>query len=549
MTKPEPVFPQDNSLSSYKELAAQNKELAAQNKELAAQNKELAAQNALLHEQIHQMREEMQALRDEIARLKKQKPKPNIGPSKMNGKRKKNGKKRNNANKRIRKKKPPLRADETKIVKAEDVPAGSEFKGYADFFVQELVIKSVTTRYQREQWLTPEGKTLTAALDFDSAVPHFGPTLCSFVLYQYYHAQVTEPLIHEELREWGVQISSGQLHRIITDGKEKFHEEKEEILKVGLRVSGHIHVDDTGARHHGKNGYCTHIGNEWFAWFESTESKSRVNFLELLCAGHIEYVLSGEAFEYMAAQKLPQEQLKKLTADVEQVLPDKTSWQAFLKHRGITKDRHVRIATEGALLGAALSHGINPELVIVSDDAGQFNVLLHALCWIHAERIFAKLVGFNAMQREALTEIRTAIWTLYRDLKAYQKKPTSKVKRGLEQRFDEICKTKTCFATLNNALKRMHKNKVELLLALERPDLPLHNNLSEGDIREYVKRRKISGGTRSENGRRGRDTFASLKKTCRKLKVSFWEFLNDRVGNKNTIPPLPCLIEQRAQST
>ena len=528
-TKPEPVSCQDNSLPSYEELAAQNKELTAQ--------------NAQLQEQLHQMREEMQALRDEIARLKKQKPKPNIGPSKMDGKQNKNGKKRK------RKKKPPLLADETKIVKAENVPTGSEFKGYADFFVQELVIKSVTTRYQREQWLTPDGTTLTAALDFESAAPHFGPTMCSFVLYQYYHAQVTEPLILEELREWGVRISSGQLHRIITEGKEKFHEEKDEILKVGLRVSGHIHVDDTGARHQGKNGYCTHIGNEWFAWFESTHSKSRVNFLELLRAGRTDYVLSGEAFEYMVAQKLPNETIEKLTADMERGFSDKAAWQDYLKNQGITKEQHVRIATEGALLGSALLCGINPELVIVSDDAGQFNVLLHALCWIHAERILAKLVGFNDMQREALELIRTAVWALYRDLKNYQKKPTAKVKREIEQRFDEICKTQTCFTTLNNALKRMHKNKAELLLALARPDLPLHNNLSETDIREYVKRRKISGGTRSENGRKGRDTFASLKKTCRKLKVSFWEFLNDRVGNKNRIPPLPQLIEYRAQST
>jgi outer membrane murein-binding lipoprotein Lpp len=535
-TKSGSVSPHDNSFSSYEELAAQNKELAAQ-------NKELAAQNAQLLEQIHQMREEMQALRDEIARLKKQKPKPNIGPSKMDGKQKKNGKKRK------RKKKAPLRANETKIVKAENVPAGSEFKGYADFFVQELVIKSVTTCYQREQWLTPDGKTLTAELNFESEAPHFGPTMCSFVLYQYYHAQVTEPLILEQLREWGVRISSGQLHRIITEGKEKFHEEKEEILKVGLRVSGHIHVDDTGARHQGKNGYCTHIGNEWFAWFESTHSKSRINFLELLRAGRTEYVLSGEAFEYMVAQKLPKEQLEKLTADMERVFSNKAVWQAYLKCLGITQERHVRIVTEGALLGAAFRNGINPELVIVSDDAGQFNVLLHALCWIHAERILAKLVGFNDMQREALEQIRTAVWALYRDLKAYQEKPTAKVKREIEQCFDEICKTQTCFATLNNALKRMHKNKAELLLALKRPDLPLHNNLSECDIREYVKRRKISGGTRSENGRKGRDTFASLKKTCRKLKVSFWEFLNDRVGNKNIIPPLPKLIECRAQST
>ncbi|MBN2342277.1 MAG: hypothetical protein JXR45_12350, partial [Deltaproteobacteria bacterium] len=65
-----------------------------------------------------------------------------------------------------------------------------------------------TTCYRREQWLTPDGRTLTAKLDFENATPHLGPTLCSFALYPYYHAQVTEPLILEELLEWGVRISS-----------------------------------------------------------------------------------------------------------------------------------------------------------------------------------------------------------------------------------------------------------------------------------------------------------------------------------------------------
>ena len=118
----------------------------------------------------------------------------------------------------------------------------------------------------------------------------------------------------------------------------------------------------------------------------------------------------------------------------------------------------------------------------------------------------------------------------------------------MEEWFDTLCTTPTCFASLNLALKRMHRNKAELLLALERPELPLHNNLSEGDIREYVKRRKISGGTRSDEGRRCRDTFASLKKTCRKLGVSFWSFLNDRLRGAGQIPALPVLIDTRAQA-
>lgn len=505
---------------------------------------ELLAQNALLLEQVQLLKEEVQQLRDEIARLKKQKPKPKIGPSKLNGKK---GKKRGKARKR--KKRPPRQIDETKVVKAKDVPPGSEFKGYSDFFVQELVIKNVTTRYRIEKWLAPDGKVLSGKLDVGGAAPHFGPTLCSFVLYQYYHAQVTEPLILEQLREWGVRISSGQLHRMITGGKEKFHQEKDEILRVGLRVSGHIHVDDTGARHQGQNGYCTHIGNQWFAWFKSTRRKSRVNFLELLCTDRVEYVISGEALEYMAAQRLAKKSLKLLSQEMGRTFTDKAEWQAFLRDSKITVTRQVRVATEGALLGCVLRRRINSELVIVSDDAPQFEVLLHALCWIHAERILAKLVGFSDAQRADLEKTRTVVWKLYRDIQAYQKKPTETVKIELEQRFEKLCKTKTCFTSLNLALKRMLQNKTQLLLALERPDLPLHNNLSESDIREYVKRRKISGGTRNEDGRRCRDTFASLKKTCRKLGVSFWEFLNDRIRGESRIPSLPVLIEVAAGAT
>jgi hypothetical protein len=522
-------------------------ELERQLEALRGQLAALQEQNVALQEQNHQLRKDNQGLKDEVARLKKQKEKPKIGPSRLTEKerKKRRGRRKGKGGKK-------LEADRTVVLKAKQVPKGSRFKGYDDYWVQELVIQTETTRYRIEKWSTPGGElirgSLPAVLAMEGPGAHFGPTLRSFVLYQYYHAQVTEPLILEQLREWGMKISSGQLHRLITEGKERFHREKDEILQVGLRVSRHIHVDDTGARHQGKNSYVTHIGNEWFAWFETTESKSRVNFLELLRAGHTDYVLSGEALEYMAAQKLPAKPLTKLTAAAGQVIADRGQWQAALKGWGITKKRHIRIATEGALLGSVLEHGLHRDLAIVSDDAGQFNVLLHALCWIHAERVLAKLIGFNDSQRQALDQVRTEVWQLYRDLKAYQVEPTPEAKQALEGQFDKLCATRTCFTSLNLALKRMQHNKRELLLVLERPDLPLHNNLSEGDIREYVKRRKMSGGTRSEDGRRGRDTFASLKKTCRKLGISFWSYVNDRLRGKQRIPSLPVLIEARAQA-
>ncbi len=501
-----------------------------------------------MREENHRLREENQGLRDEVARLKGQKGKPSIGPSRLNqkGRAKRRG--------RRRRRREARRIDRTEVVRAKDVPAGSRFKGYSDFDVQELVIKTETVRYRVENWYTPEGKLISGVLPSETVVvgSHFGPTLQCFILYQYYHALVTEPLLLEQLREYGITISSGQLHALVTEGKGKFHREKDEILRVGLRVSGHIHVDDTGARHRGKNGYCTHIGNEWFAWFESTSSKSRINFLKLLRRGHTDYVVNDDAVEYMAGQKLPQSVAERVMAKTlahgDEVFADECEWQAALKAWGISDERHVRIVTEGALLAAVLTHGVNPDLAIVSDDAGQFNILCHALCWIHAERVLAKLVGFNDEQRAALESVRTAVWELYRDLKAYKVAPTKRAQRVLEKRFDGVCATKTVFVSLNHALKRMGRNKRELLLVLERPELPLHNNLSEGDIREHVKRRKISGGTRSDDGRRGRDTFASLKKTCRKLRVSFWTFLGDRVRDAGTIASLPSLIEARALS-
>jgi len=81
------------------------------------------------------------------------------------------------------------------------------------------------------------------------------------------------------------------------------------ILSTGLQISKYINVDDTGARHKGKNSYCTHIGNEYFAWFESTPKKNRINFPEILRAEHTDYVISSDATEYMDVHGLPDYQL------------------------------------------------------------------------------------------------------------------------------------------------------------------------------------------------------------------------------------------------
>jgi len=497
----------------------------------------------------------IQSLRDEVAVLKGDKPKPKIKPSGMEKGDKKDSDKKPSDGKRPgsekRKKTKELKIHKTIPIPPKDIPKGSILKGYKEFVTQGIIIQPHNILYLLERWQTPDGSYVEGKLP-PYVQGHFDPSLISYIQYQYYQCVVTQPLLLEQLREFGIDISSGQISRILIEGQDNFHEEKDEILSTGLQISSYINVDDTGARHEGKNGVCTHIGNYLFAWFESTQSKSRINFLELLGAGKSEYMLNADAIDYMKSQKLPITPLQLLIQSEKKTFittkdqESKEEWGNHLKTLGIINNRHVRIATEGALIGGILENDFNPDLVIMSDDAGQFNILLHALCWVHAERTIHKIVPFIDDQRTALESIKEKIWNLYYDLKRYKENPKSESKIELEKRFDELFQEKTCFVTLNLALKRLYNNKPELLLVLERPDVPLHNNASESDIREYAKRRKVSGGTKSDNGRKSRDTFLSIKKTCRKVRVSFWEYLNDRNFKRYSIPRISELMRKMA---
>jgi len=377
---------------------------------------------------------------------------------------------------------------------------------------------------------------------------HFGANLIAYILDQYHQAQVTEPLLLEQLWEYGIDISPGQLHRILTENHEVFHQEKGAVLAAGLVVSSYVGTDDTGARHQGKNGYCTVIGNDLFASFESSDNKSRLNFLHVLQGSQRDYAINETTLAYWERQKLAAALVEQLRQGPQEFVGEQ-AWQARLTELAITNERHVLIATEGALVGGLIARGVSPELVVLSDGAPQFVVLVHAGCWIHAERPLAKLVPYNAEHRAAIEKVRTQIWELYQDLKAYRQQPGETQRPALESRFDALVEQRTGYPSINGVLKEMRDHKADLLRVLQRPAVPLHNNAMESDIREFVKRRKISGGTRNEAGRRCRDTFASLKKTCRKLGVRFWDYLQDRVRGLGNIPRLADLIRQKARQT
>jgi hypothetical protein len=110
---------------------------------------------------------------------------------------------------------------------------------------------------------------------------HFGPHLRRFVLMQYHQGQVTVKRLVTLLQAVGVSVSKRQVMRLLIEQQDDFLAETNEVLRAGLETATWVTVDDTGARHQANNAVCTQIGNDNFAWFGTTDSKSRLNFLSV----------------------------------------------------------------------------------------------------------------------------------------------------------------------------------------------------------------------------------------------------------------------------
>ena len=424
-------------------------------------------------------------LREENARLKGLNGRPRIKPSGMeNASEPKLGGKRGKH--RRRGQIVPRVAIEDQLIQAQ-VPPGSRFKGYENFLVQDIVLRAEAIRYRRERWVTPDGTMVLAPLP-SGVIGHFGPELRRFVLAQYHQGQVTVARLVAQLRGIGVAISKRQVMRLLIAGQDSFLAENRDVLRAGLQTAAWITVDDTGARHAGKNGFCTQIGNDDFAWFGTRTSKSRLNFLDLLRAGHTDYVINEAALDYMRGRALAGSVIASVWPPIDRhASPIRPPGRRISTASASGQCRSHRIqcciATEGALWGSIQAHGLLRETVVVSDDAGQFDVGRHALCWVHAERLVHKLDTFTDLHRAAQKHMRALIWRFYHDLKAYRAKPTARRRSELRARFDRIFHRRTGFVTLDRLLARLHANKPELLMVLDRPEIPLHTNGSERDIR------------------------------------------------------------------
>jgi len=489
---------------------------------------------------IAEQQEQIQRLTDEVRRLKGGPPRPQLKPNTLEPAGEANAEESGVLDGPYPRRRGPHRAKTAELVIHETcsvplvgVPDGSRFKGYRRYVVQEVEIRTHNTGYLLEQWQFPTGEWVTAPVPLAVHGGHYGPQWVSYLLHQYYHAHVTQPLLLAQMQDWGIEMSAGQLNHLLTEDHHLFHQEKAAIKATGLAVSAYFQADDTGTCHRGRSGYCTSIGNEWFAWLASTDSKSRGNCLERLQVER-RYEVNAEALAYMAARGWAAGHREMLAARPG-VMTDPKDWAAHLRRNLVGRRRAVALATEGALIGGLVAPGFNLEMGVLSDDAGQFARFVHGLCWVHAERPLQHLLPLNESDRQAIAGVREQIWGLYRDLKTYRQAPDPAAEADITRRFEALYITETCCEPLNQVLRGFQHQPAERLRVLDRPDLPLHNNRSENDLRDRVKKRKISAGTRSEVGRQCRDTFASLKKTCRKHGLSFWEYLKDRVSGLNVI--------------
>jgi hypothetical protein len=503
---------------------------------------------AQLLARVSALEEEIRQLREENARLKALPKRPKLAPDSLDQARgpdqpaqaRRRGRKRRGGRRT-----PPVTEERTLTVAA---PPGSRRKGYEPYTVQDLVLLPRVVRYRRERWVTPDGRAIVAPLPAE-VTGHFGPGVVRFILMQHVQGQVTTERLLVQLTALGIRIAKGQIVALLTAHQDGFHAEKDAILEAGLATARWVTVDDTGARHAGRNETTTHIGDDRFAWFATRPAKSRLNFLDLLRAGRPDYVINAAAAAYMLEHNVPEAVIAALLAHRCRSFADEAAWSRHLAAFGLGAGRRRRV-TEAALVGAIVARGLLTETVIVSDDAGQFHVFTHALCWVHAERHLRRLVCVTEEQRRLVDLQRQLVWWFYRDLKLYQDDPNPARRAALKQRFERIFGRVTGFAELDATLARIRANKAELLLVLERPEIPLHTNRSENDIRSFVIKSKISGETRSAAGKQARDTFLSLLKTCAKLAVSFWDYLGARlkIPEAKAVPWLPDLIRQRASA-
>ena len=508
---------------------------------------------------IRDLQAENQRLRDENNRLKGEQGKPDIQPNKPPKPPAANDHSSEAERRQPQAWRKGAKLDRITInreafltVDPSSLPADAEFKGHEDVVVQDVRFETDNILFHKEKYYSPSARQTYLAELPPGYTGQFGPGLKALALVEYYACNVAEPKLLDLFRSIGVVISAGELSNLLIKHQTGFHTEKAAVYAAGLGSSPWQHLDQTSTRVDGVNQQCHVVCNPLYTAFFTTASKDRLSVLDVLrnLAART-FRLNAEAFELLHGlgvaqrvlvqlQALPQEQTlseTELTALLDQVAPPP----------GPLQRQHILEATAIAAYHAQLEFPVIK--LLVCDDAPQFNWLTDqlALCWVHEGRHYKKLTPWVAHHQQLLAEFQTQFWAFYDQLLAYRPQPSAAEKARLTAEFDTLFATSTGYAALDARSAKTRLKKASLLLVLEHPEIPLHNNPAELAARQRVRKRDVSFGPQTADGAKAWDTFQTLTGTAKKLGVSIYHYIRDRVSQAYELPSLANLITERAQ--
>jgi hypothetical protein len=499
---------------------------------------------------------EIQRLRDENNRLKGEQGKPQIKGNTVKGARvdyssEQERRQSKPRQKRVKKASLEIHREQALEVDKASLPSDAKFKGYEDVVVQDVVFRADNVCFHKEKyWARSTARTYLAEL------PHgyegqFGPGLKALTLTLYFESGMSEPKILGLYENMGIQISAGQLSNLLIKGQEAFHAEEESVYEAGLRSSPWQHIDQTSTRVGGQNQHCTIVCNPVYTLYRTTPHKDRLSVLDVLRnQRERRFRLNPEALGYLESVPLSKATRQWLSAECSDQDRDEQAFAARLDASWPKLSAPQRQAILSAAAVAAYHAEAEAAAVrlLLCDDAPQFNWIAaeSALCWVHEGRHYKKLMPVFAHHLELLNDFRKQFWDFYHALWAYKRQPTSEGSDWLEREFDRLFSTCTGYAALDAQIVRTRKKKASLLMVLKYPEIPLHNNPAELGARQRVRKRDVSFGPRTQEGGKAWDTFMSLAATARKLGISFYQYIHDRISQANQMPSLANMIEIRA---
>jgi hypothetical protein len=500
----------------------------------------------------------IQHLRDENNRLKGEQGKPDIKPNKKtssdHSSEKERREKRSPVKRKKRKKVAEVTIDRDEIVKVDEelLPEDAKFKGYETVIVQDLQIKTDNVRFYKEKYYSAaEQKTYIAELP-KGYKGQFGPTIRALVVSLYYAGGMSEPKIIELLEQMGVNISDGKVSNLLTKETEPWQEETDDIIVAGLSSGRWQHYDDTGTRVNGVNGYCHILCNPFYTAYATHRKKDRMTVIAVLQNSEKAVMLfNGETESWLKKFEVPLWAQKQIAQWPQGRLLDEQEVTELLSKlpKRLNQQQQARICEAGALTAYYAQEKYPVIPILVSDDAPQFRHLTRKqmLCWIHEGRHYKKLQPQVAYHREILAGVLKQFWDYYHQLQAYRAAPNAETALALQQEFKEIFSQTTDYDQLNRRLAKTLAHEERLLVILEHPEVPLHNNPAELGARKRVRKRDVSFGPRTEEGKVAWDSFMTVAETARKLEVSFYKYVLDRVSQKNEMPSLADIIRSRGQ--